>query len=190
MQKADYIKGISIALLIVLAAVSRLIPHPWNFTPMIAIMIFAAAYIKNPLYKIVFPFAVIVLSDVFLEITNGFGFHNGTPVVYASYLIVAAFSYFTMTKVNALRIFGTSLFASIIFFLITNFALFYPAASSVNLELGYYPHNISGVMASYTAALPFFRNSVFGDALFAGILFGIYAIINKLISSSVLVSKA
>jgi hypothetical protein len=182
MNKVDIYKGLGIGLAIIAAAYTRVIPHPWNFTPMVAIFLFSAAYIQKPLLKVAFPFLVIVLSDVLIEIKNGYGFHSGTAVVYTSYLIMAVISYFGLKKLSAINVIKNSLLASCVFFLITNFAFLYPEAKEVNLALGHYPHNLEGIKASYIAALPFFRNGIFGDLMFSGILFGSYELYKIFVS--------
>ncbi len=182
MQKRKILEGLFISGIVVLAALSRVIPHPWNFTPVIAILIFSAANFKNNYLKIIIPFLIILLSDILLEIKDGNGFHSGTAVVYASYLLISFISYFILKRTNAAKILATSVLSSIVFFLITNFAYFYPASPTVNLALGTYPHNIDGVISSYTSAFPFFRSALFGDLLFTGILFGVYALSNVFIA--------
>ena len=61
--------------------------------------------------------------------------------------------------------------SSIIFFLVTNFALFYPTML--------YPHTVQGIMASYTAGIPFLKNAVIGDLIYSGILFAGYELVIK-----------
>ena len=55
-----------IPLIIVLAAVTRLIPHPPNFTPIIAIGLFGGAYIQNRSLAILIPIGAMFISDLFL----------------------------------------------------------------------------------------------------------------------------
>jgi hypothetical protein len=184
MQKKDLIQGLLIGFILILSALSRVFPHPWNFTPVIAILIFSAANIKNIYLKVALPFIIILLSDLLIELNTGQGFHSGTPVVYLSYLVVSAISFFGLRKISFLNVFTTSILSSLVFFLITNFAFFYPASETVNLALGTYPHTIEGISASYTSALPFFRNALFGDLLFTGVLFGVYAIFNSIVIKS------
>ena len=184
MQKREFLQGIFIGVIVVLAALSRVIPHPWNFTPVIAILIFSAATFKNSYFKFAIPFLVIVLSDVLLHIKDGSGFHSGTPLVYGSYVAISLFSFALLKKINVGKVLLTSVLSSVIFFLITNFALFYPASPTVNLALGAYPHTLEGVIASYTSAIPFFRNALTGDLIFTGILFGAYTLSTLILSKT------
>jgi hypothetical protein len=184
MQKKDLIQGLIIGSILILTALSRVFPHPWNFTPVIAILIFSAANIKNMYVKVALPFLIIVLSDLLIDLNTGQGFHSGTPVVYLSYLAVSAISFFSLRKISVLNVFTTSILSSLVFFLITNFAFFYPASPTVNLALGTYPHTIEGIAASYTAALPFFKNALFGDLIFTAVLFGVFAMFNSFVIKS------
>jgi hypothetical protein len=184
MEKKDIIKGLLIGSILILTALSRVFPHPWNFTPVVAILIFSAANIKNLYLKVALPFLIIVLSDTLIHINTGQGFHSGTPVVYLSYLAVSAVSFFTLWKISFINIFTTSLLSSFVFFLITNFAFFYPASETVNLTLGTYPHTFEGISASYMAALPFFKNALVGDLVFTAILFGVFALFNSFVKET------
>jgi hypothetical protein len=61
-----------------------------------------------------------------------------------------------------------SISASVSFFLITNFAMWYGSAL--------YPQNFAGIMESYTAAIPFFSYTLLGDLFYVGIMFGVFEI--------------
>lgn len=175
MSKIDLKSGIIIGGLITVAAISRLVDHPFNFTPVLAIIIFAVAVIKNRTMKIVIPFAVILLSDLMLQAKTGYGFHSGTWLVYGAYTLVGLVAFGILKKISLLNVIAGTLFGSIVFFLVTNFAFFYPVALVSNPSLGQYSHDLSGVIASYEAGLPFFRNMITGDLFYSAILFGTYA---------------
>ncbi|MFN3850213.1 MAG: DUF6580 family putative transport protein [Spirosomataceae bacterium] len=166
--------------IILLAALTRLLPHPFNFTAVTAIGLFGAAYFsKEKHWAFIIPFAAMLVSDICLEAMTGFGFYKGMWVTYLSFALVIAFGFFALRKVNTLNIILGSLGGSLIFFLITNFAFLYPEAPIANPALGHYPHNFSGIIASYSAGLPFFRNAIVGDLFYSGILFGSFALIQK-----------
>jgi hypothetical protein len=98
MKKQDILKGILIATLIVVAALTRMVDHPMNFAPMAAIILFSVSVIPNNFLKFVFPAVVIIFSDVLLQITTGFGFHSGTPHVYASFVLVGLIAFSKQRK--------------------------------------------------------------------------------------------
>lgn len=165
--------------LVMLVAALRLIPHPYNFTPVVAICLFSMAVVKQKQLKFIIPAIAILYSDVLLEISNGYGFHSGTTVVYLSFAAILLGAYFFLQKVSTTKIIVSSLLASFAFFLITNFALFYPFSPVNNPSLGQYTHDFTGIMSSYTAGLPFFRNMLIGDLFYTGVLFGLYALAQR-----------
>jgi hypothetical protein len=165
--------------IIVLAALSRFIPHPFNFTPIAAIALFGGAYFTNRWQAIVLPMAAMLLSDTILEITTGYGFHSGMLIIYAAFTLVAVLGMNVLKKVNPVRVVAASVASSLIFFLITNFAFLYPEAAIPDPTLGNYPHNLTGIIASYTAGIPFLKNQILGDLFFSGVLFGGFALLQR-----------
>lgn len=165
--------------LIFLVVAWRVLEHPFNATPMIAVMLFSAAIFSKWSWKIIVPVAAILLSDLLIELKNGYGFHSATGMVYGTFALIFVLGYFILQKINPVRVITAALVGSIAFFLVTNFALFYPAAAVPNPALGHYPHNWTGILASYEAGLPFYRNMVVGDLVFTIFLFGAYYLISK-----------
>ena len=163
-----------ISLMIILAAFSRIIPHPFNFTSLSAICIFGSAYFTKKWQAFVIPFAATFLSDLFINnvIYHQYyptftWFYEGIFSLYASYLLIAMVSLLIFNrKVNTTRIVGASLSATVIFFLVSNFGCFVNAPE--------YPQNFSGLMACYAAGIPFIKNSLLGDLFYSGVLFGAY----------------
>ncbi len=178
-MKLDTRKSLLAATLIFLAAALRVAEHPFNATPMVAVMLFSAAVFKDWRWKIAVPVIAMVFSDLLIELKNGYGFHSSTFMVYATFALIFATGYFMLKKISILKVVAASLTASILFYLITNFAFFYPEAPVADGALGHYPHNLVGIIASYQAGLPFFKNMLVGDLLFSGILFGAYFLIGK-----------
>ena len=164
--------------LVILSTITRLIPHPFNFTPVVAILLFSTYAFKGN-YKFIVPIAAIVISDLFIELQHGYGFHSGTWLVYGAYIAIWALASFMLKHNNLVRNMATAALGSILFFLVTNFAFFYPEAP-LGSVIGY-PHNLQGVIASYTAGIPFFRNMFIGDIIFSVSLFAIYDFSKKLV---------
>lgn len=165
--------------IVVLAAMARFIPHPFNFTPIAAIALFGGAYFTNRWQAIAVPMGAMLLSDTILEITTGWGFHSGMYIVYAAFALVSVVGMVLLKNVNPARVISASLISSLIFFLITNFAFLYPESAIADQSLGTYPHNFNGIIASYTAGLPFLKNQILGDLFFSGVLFGGFALLQK-----------
>lgn len=147
--------------LIALAAALRIAPHPWNFTPVGAMALFAGAALKDRRLAFLFPLLALFVGDIFI------GFHKLIPIVYASFLITVAIGLWLRDRRTAARISLATLLGAIQFFLITNFAVWQ--------FLGGYPHTASGLIACYISGVPFFWNTLAGDAFYAALLFGSFA---------------
>lgn len=159
--------------LIALAALTRLLPHPHNFTPIGAIALFGAAYFSRQWLMLAVPFAALFLTDLFLNNVIYRELYGGNFILITSWWIYAAFALVMLAglgwfnkKVNGVRVIGASLSASAIFFLVTNF--------SVWAESAMYPKTAAGLAACYTAGLPFLGNTMLGDLFFSAALFGVY----------------
>lgn len=175
LKKIDPKIGI-ISLLILLVALSRLFMPLNNFTPVGAMALFGGAYFSRKWLAFVIPFAAMWLSDLYLnnvvyakmfpEYYSSFTWF-GDPWVYTSFLLVVVLGLLALKSISFGRLIGTSLGASVLFFLITNFGSW--------LTLPMYSKDISGLMASYTAGIPFFQNTVVGDLFYVMLFFGSYA---------------
>ena len=142
----------------------RVLPHLPNVAPIAALALFAGTYLPKR-WGWAVPLLVMFTSDLFV----GFYDVRLMAVVYASFLIPFFIGWLLRKDKNSLSIFAGSLSGSVIFFLTTNFAVW--ALSN------WYPHTLSGLLWSYTAGLPFFRNSLVGDLLYTGLFFGAYAVL-------------
>ena len=157
------------ALVIILfAVVLRLVPHPANVAPIAAMALFGGLYL-NKNYALVVPFLAMVVSDIFL------GFHDTMIFVYGSFLLIGYIGLLVRNKKSVQTIFLASLAGSILFFIVTNFGVWFMG----NL----YPKTFSGLMQSYMYALPFFRNTLLGDLLYVGLFCGAYEIITKVVQN-------
>ncbi|MFK7771767.1 MAG: DUF6580 family putative transport protein [Saprospiraceae bacterium] len=161
-----------IVLMIVAAAATRFMPHPPNFTPIGGMALFGAAHFAKKYWAYLIPFLALWVSDLVLN-----------NVVYASpegFTWFTAFGMFNMLafglivlmgsnllkKVNVKNVIGASLLGSMIFFLVTNFgAWFYD-------PFNMYADNFGGLTTAIAAGLPLFWNTLAGDLVYVGILFG------------------
>jgi hypothetical protein len=156
--------------LIALGALSRLIPHPHNFTPIAALGLFAAAYIRPVKLAWLAPFLALWISDLLIMNTLYADLYGefrwfGHPFVFAGFFLIFLLGTF-LKKITALRLGAFSLTSSAVFFLVSNFGVWLGSAV--------YPQNISGLLACYTAGLPFFGNTIAGDLVYVSLLFGAY----------------
>ena len=154
---------ITAILIILFAALSRIIPHPANFAPIAAIALFSGAYL-NKKYACVIPIAAMLLSDIIL------GFHSGMIWVYGSFVIIAFMGLWLKNNKKLLRIAGTTIASSVLFFVVTNFGVW---------TGGMYGYTFNGLIECYTMAIPFFRNSVAGDVLYVAVMFGLYELVTR-----------
>lgn len=173
-----------LATLILLAALSRLLPHPPNFTPLAAMGLFAAASFSSRWVAFAVPLAAFFLSDLALGVlihfgalggwlAGGSGIYLGSPVNYAAMAAVVALGFVLRTRQRPGWIAGTSLAASTLFFALSNFAVWAGTDGTM------YSRDLAGLAACYTAALPFFGNTVMGDLFFVAVLFGIAALARR-----------
>jgi len=159
---------IVLSLLVIAAALTRalpyLIPDLWNFTAIGALAIFAGAQFKDKSMAFIMPIAAMAISDLFIG--NGFSL-----LVYTGFVAMVACGFLIRNKVNTSNVVLASFISASVFFLITNFSFFYPATL--------YPRSISGVLASYAAGLPFFRNMLISNLIFSAVLFSSFSLLSK-----------
>jgi hypothetical protein len=152
--------------LTIIAGLARMAQH-LNFAPVGALSLFAGARLRG-WYSYALPIVLMAVTDPFLG-----GYSSATPFVYASFLL----SVWMGTKIreteNPLRIGGMALACSLQFFLLTNL-------SSWLWSGGLYAHNLSGLAACYTAAIPFFRHTLESDLLYTAVLFGAHAVLSRI----------
>jgi uncharacterized protein DUF6580 len=198
-NKPAVLRTILIFALIFLAAALRLAPHPWNFTPVGAIALFAGATVRDRRLAFLFPLLVMFATDAIM------GFNKLTPLVYASFLVSVLIgrsvvgARFSASNVGAglqpgqrakrdsdsqtesptnrtkrvwPQIAAATFLGSLQFFLITNFGAW--------AFLNTYPRTGAGLAACYIAGIPLFWNTLAGDAVYSTLLFGAFALAERL----------
>ena len=163
------LRAILAAVMIILAAVVRILPHPWNFTPIGAMAIFSGAMFRDRRVAFLFPLVALFAGDLFV------GIHSLIPVVYASFLLSVFIGTSLANRRGVLSIGGVVFLGALQFFLVTNFAAWQ--------LFGTYPHTPTGLAACYIAGLPLFGNTLAGDAVYSTLFFGIFALAEKLYPS-------
>ena len=147
---------IFVATLIALAAASRLLPHPPNFSPIGALALFGGACFADRRLAWLMPLAALFASDLIL------GMHALVPVVYGSFALNVGLGRWLRSRRTVVATGAMTLIGAIQFFVITNFAHW----------LAYFPHNVAGLVTCYVDAIPFFRNALLGDFAYVTVLFG------------------
>ena len=158
--------------MILAAAVTRLIPHWPNFTAVGAMALFGAAYLPKRWMAFVVPFATLYLSDLIINNILYAGYYDHfvwriSPFVYLAFGLIILIGYLLRDRVSTGRVFGASITASTLFFLLTNFAVW--------LGSPVFPQNAAGLLGAYEAGLPFFWSTLAGDLFYSAVLFGGFA---------------
>jgi hypothetical protein len=165
-KESAIVRMIVVLAMIALAVVLRVMPHPWNFTPVGAMALFAGAIVKDRRVAFILPLVALFIGDIFV------GFHKLMPLVYASFLVDVALGYWIRDRRTVARISGVTLLGAIQFFLVTNFGMWAFFES--------FPHTAAGLIACYVSGLPLLWNTLAGDAFYAALFFGGFALAERL----------
>jgi|LakMenEpi03Aug12_release.lakeMendotaPanAssembly.Ray.scaffolds.fasta_scaffold67542_2 hypothetical protein len=159
-----------LCVLIGLAIVSRLIPHPPNFVFLGALGLFAGSQIRGA-WGFLAPLVALAISDVVGHYAGvpGMGFYHPWLMlaVYAGVAISGVLGLALGQRPSAVGLVGASLVSSTLFFVISNFGVW---------ATGSYPANLSGLAACYAAAVPFFQYTLAGDLVYTALTFGTLAV--------------
>jgi hypothetical protein len=155
--------------LIVVAAASRFLPHPPNVACVGAIGLFAGCYLSGARAYLV-PVVILFFSDLIGQLFGvpGMGFYQ--PITMAAVYAGATAAVFVGRWISRssrrfARVPAGSLLASSTFFLLSNFGVWLG---------GWYTMTLSGLLACYAAAIPFFGYTIAGDLAFSLLLFGVW----------------
>ena len=156
------LRALLAAVMIVLAAVARIAPHPWNFTPIGAMALFSGAMFRDRRIAFALPLAALFAGDIFT------GLYRLMPVIYASFLMNVVIGRWLAAHRSVARIGGAVFLGALQFFLVTNFAMWRAYDT--------FPHTLAGLGACYLTGLPLFGNTLAGDAVYATLFFGVFAL--------------
>ncbi len=167
---------LALAGLIALAALSRVLPHPPNFSPVAAVALFAGAYFASRAWAFIVPLAALALSDLVLASMHGGLYANwfsgsGIWLVYGCIALTTAMGLGLQGRVSGGRVLGYSLAGSVLFFLVTNFGAW--------LGSPMYPKTVGGLGAAYVAGVPFFQWTVAGTLFYSALLFGGFELLRR-----------
>jgi len=158
-------RQLTIASMILFAAISRLIPHPWNFSPVAAMALFGGATFTDKRLAFLVPLGAVFLSDIFI------GFYREIPFIYMSYAVIVGIGMLLKKRKSPSLVTAAALASSLSFFLITNFVTW--------VFVDIYPRTFAGLMACFTAGIPYFRSTIISDLFFSFILFGTFYLAEK-----------
>lgn len=139
---------------------------PPNFAPIAAMALFSGTYFLDRRQALIVPIAAMLISDAFIGFYNLFIMLS----VYLCFLLSAVIGFYIKKNKNISNIIGGSLLSSVVFYLITNYAVW--AFSWL------YPQTFAGLLQSYIMAIPFFRWTLLGDLFYVTMLFGSYELLS------------
>lgn len=157
----------------------RILPHPFNFTPIAALALFAGAQFKNSKLAYLVPLVLMLLSDIILQglyfagITEWPAFYSSMPIVYAAFAAVVLIGQTIRTKISVLSIAGGAVAGSLVFFVLSNFGVWLMGDGMM------YSRDFAGVIDCFAAGIPFYRNTILGDLIYTGVFFGIFEFIQS-----------
>ena len=148
-----------LATFILVAALTRLLPHPPNFAPITAMALFSGVFFDKRTLGFLVPLSAMIISDLFL------GFYTISIFVYLSFFLITLFGRW-MKKIHI----GSVLLASTLFFVISNLGVWLLA----------YPLTVEGLITCFTLAIPFFGSAILGDVFYSLVLvYGFKAVERK-----------
>ena len=169
-------KIILILSLLMIGVVGRLVPHPPNVTPIIAIALLAAHAFKNKWIAILIPLTGMWISDLIINNYLYAGYYdkfvffsNGSLWIYGAILLAVLIGKVLIRSIKLSTVFLSSFSASFFFFIITNFGVW--------LSNMMYPKSLLGLIECYTLAIPFFGNALIGDLIYSVALFTSYSLV-------------
>ena len=176
MNKQNTSTIILAVILILAAAISRVVMYPHNFSPIIGMAIFSGAVIKDRRLAFALPILSMFLSDVMFEVFNiAPGFWGWGQLVGYGILALITIIAFNLKKINVVNIIGYSLLSSVIFFILSNLSFFI----FDNPIYHTYTSDAKGFLNCFVQALPFFRTSLVADLVYSGVLFGAYYLVSN-----------
>ena len=164
--------------LILVAALYRLMPRPWGFAPQIAMALFGGAIITDKRLAFALPILSMFISDLIYHLLYTYGngtmqgFYEGQLTNYILFALLTLIG-FGLRDLKVWKIAAASLIAPVLFFLASNFFVW---NSGGGLKR---PHTFDGLMECYNDAFPFFRGSLMGTLFFSAVFFGGYFLLKK-----------
>jgi len=160
------------AALIAATVLVRVSDHMPNVAPVGAVALWAGAVLPAP-WSLVVPLGSMLIADAII----GFAMLPITLAVYLSYGLIVLMGRWLRKRFVAWRIVGSALLGSILFYLITNAAVWWYS--------GLYERTWDGLLLSYFYAVPFFRNTLFGDVAYTCGLFLAWQLVPVLGASAI-----
>lgn len=162
---------LTLGVIVLLAALSRILTQGLipNVAPIGALALFSGAYFMDRKLAFLIPMVAMLISDIFL------GFHPTILFVYVGFALTVMMGFLLRNNNNAGKTMMVTILSSLVFFFLTNFGVW--------AMYDFYPNNLSGLVSSYVAGLPFLRNSLLGDLFYTGLFFGAFEWMKRMVPS-------
>ena len=151
--------------LILILTFSRLIPHPPNFTPIIAMAIMSGYFFRNIYLSLFVMLFSMLLADVFI------GFYYNMIFVYLTLFLITFIFFNISNKINSKNLLICSLTGSLVFFIFSNFGVWVLGSL--------YEKSLTGLVECYILAIPFFLNTLLSTIFFSYSSFIFFNIFEK-----------
>lgn len=168
----------SIVFLIVLVVItvgmaSRLLPHLPNLAPLGALALLAGAYLGRRYWSVIVPLGLLFVSDLVINNTSSREYFPDVEGVvwFADYMIytwmsvalIVGVAFVILKKVTPLRVLGSAVVASVLFYLVSNFGVW--------MHGTIYTKDFTGLLECYIAAIPYFRSTLMSNVVFSAVAF-------------------
>ena len=150
-------------ILILMGILLRFAPHAPNFTPVAAIALFSGVYL-NKKYSLLIPLAMMIVSDLVL------GMHNVVLFTWGGFLLVTLVGFWARKHKSVFGVLAASVVSSVMFYIVSNFGVWL---------MGWYQHDLAGLVKCYVMALPFLRNFTLATVVYSVVFFGIYDLVAR-----------
>jgi len=170
MEQASKTRPLAL-ILTILSGLTRLLPHPPNFTPIGSMSLFAGARLRG-WWAYLVPLCMMAITDPLLHVIYGIpGYTKASPFIYASFLVNVWIGRRLAVSENPIRIGAAAFLCSLQFFLVTNLAVWFGS--------GFYAHTLAGLATCYSEGIPFWGRTLAGDLIFTAVLFGLHAYLSR-----------
>lgn len=172
-----------VLILVVLGAMSRLLPHELNFAPVAALGLFSGAVLLHRGWSMALPILALLLSDIVIYVfdplgTNPHGqfFHNDAGFLiqrvfdFGSFALIALIGRHVGQFITPLRVLSGAVAGSLVFFLISNLGYYFIQ------DMGPNPIAHASLLGCYIQAIPFYKATLIGDLVYSALFFGAYAL--------------
>ena len=161
--KKNYLVVIPLVFIMIFSRFITVIP---NFTPLISLILFIPLVLKDKRLAMTLIVIAQLLSDFFI------GFYDTMIFVYGTYMFIVLLAFKYMIAINFYKVLSSSVIASIIFYITTNFGVWF--------AMDLYPTTTSGLMACYIAGIPFLKSMTLSTVIFSSTLFVLFKVVKKL----------